>query len=183
MYEVKKVEARRLLHNLKDFAFESNPKFKDGSVSGVEIQKTFWLTDVAPKLGKKTLGFIAHRIYGDGKLYSYLLTSSEERELKFLPDYLKIAFPGKEQKVLEKIATKRKHTLSEVQTTEFDIAENEPKIITISHKYGLLICGSSIHEISEDEMMSSKLLAPIPIPKIESDFDYPKNVCSTAYST
>jgi len=185
MSEVKRVEAMGVLRELKLFAFEGNRDFQNGAVAGVEMQKSF-VFPTAPVIDhdgnqhipyqKTVVGFRAGRM---GKqrnhvLYDYAVYATSERSILYIPLHImeQILNTDDESDTIDEIdkIDFEDGEITESTTVSFDISDDEPRELNVSHDYEIAVNGTPVFEHSDNDIFYDVPGRMIDLPSIESKF-------------
>jgi hypothetical protein len=177
MYGVKQAATRRLMGELKDFAFEMNPGFHDGSQRGLDIEKSFFPRDhpseqLARRLGadfcRLTFGFSAHRLSNtERSSYSYAGYTGLQRSIDSLPATILPQVRPKHMRKFHGFQDIRPGLLHEHISVSVSVADDEDDIC-IDDDYQLTYLGRTIYRNSAAEMIEDPSGEFVDVPAVES---------------
>lgn len=185
MSEVKRIEAMGTLRELKLFSFENNHDFRQGTVGGVEMQKAF-VFPTKPVIDRdgnqhipyqKTItGFRAGRMgkHRNHVMYDYSLYATSERSILHIPLPImeKILSTEDESDTISEIdhIDFEDGELSESTTVSFNMADDEPRQINVSHSYEVAVDDNVVFEHSDNDIFYDIAGDMIHMPGVESRF-------------
>lgn len=167
MSEVKRVEARGVLRELKLFAFEGNRDFQQGYVRSVEMQKSFVFAtqpvqdpdgSIDIPYQKTIVGFQAHRM---GKVrnhnnYDYMIQATSERSIPRIPRHImnKLLSEEYESDAIEQIeqADPDDAELTEAKTITFVVSDDTIGQIDVSQSYEISVNDEQLFEHSDNDI-------------------------------
>lgn len=175
---VKQIKPRILLAELKDFAFEQSPGFRNGAVTGFELGKEFYFRDEVPLSLFKRVGreyrsskfnFGAYRMPLDGpRVYGYQLSTSIERSLPGIPPLLLPHIPPKKVATITKGDSAKSGMIREVLSTALYISDYEPNSVSIQNCYTLSYMGKTLLNRDADSFSLEAEGDFVDIPSAES---------------
>lgn len=176
---VKRVEAIGLLAELKGFAFERSPSFRDNLVSGYEETRSFYFPDPVPRdlrhimpqeVSKLVLSFGAFRVHParNKPSYTYTLSATNERTLPDLPSHMRQVLSGETLAAYDNFDDLAEAALTEKTSVEIDASDHIPGEITTNHIYEMTYAGDVIHRLTEEDILFYNNGVSVTVPSVET---------------
>jgi hypothetical protein len=179
MSHVTRAEAQGLLTDLKDFAFEQSPQFRDGTHAGFEVMKNFYHHDplpfearyeLSPEMCKSTFTFTAFRMPGlkFKPAYNYLASAAVERSLPILPLHMLNAIAPSVRKVYDDFEEIEEGALCEESSTCMETSDHELREINRTMRYVLTYAGDTIYQATDQDILHGHQGEFVDVPEIEN---------------